>query len=522
MSIISPFPQNTTIRLYKNVPWGNDYSEIRLFDNASQRDTFLNTLLIEQFSQCSIVKTGKSIKLTGQINDYLTCNYMQFTNYGIGQSGNLRSFFAFVTAINYVAINTFEIEYEIDWVQSFLFEFTIGECFVEREHVNDDSFGKNTVPENIDIGEYCIYNVYDQTYAKAYRLLYLSEADKGVSLKKKNGIAYGVNYIADTYDNPWGTVSEILQELNTYGGANEVVDFVMCAAPMVTNTNGLHDSFNVNDGGKEFKFGTTTYNAVNNKMRCYPYKLMSIDNYEGSVEQYRFENFADTSFSFAVEGTAMPKPCMECFPINYMGWRGTSESPNTVQQFSVMFTNFPEIPWTCDTFRAWVSQNSATLVGNGVSKVVQAGMGAAMLASGNIAGVLPLANAAIGAAQQVQDIENHRIYGSELQGTIPSAGMSYFRDTIGFRATIYCIRPEMAQKIDRFFTRYGYRVNASKIPNIRGRQYVNYVKTSVAHVDGEIPIDTKNILEKALNTGVSFWHVNTMDMELTNNPIIGG
>lgn len=520
MSIISPIPQSTVIRLYKGVPWGNDYSDIRLFDSASQRDVYLNTLYLGQWSQCSIVKPGERIKLEGQLNDYLTANYLEFTNYGIGQAANQRSFFAFVKEVNYVNINAFEIVYEIDWVQSYLFDFVIGECFIDREHVSDDTFGKNTLPEGLDVGEYCIYNVYDQTYDKAYRLLYLSEVDKDVALKKKNGIAYGVNYIADTYDDSWGTVSTILQELNTFGGANEVVDFTMCVKEMVTNANGLHDSFNVQDGSKEFKFGATKYNAVNNKMRCYPYKFMTIDNYEGSVEQYRFENFADTSYSFAVEGTSMPKPCMECFPINYMGWKGTSTSPNTVQQFSVMFTNFPEVPWTCDTFRAWVSQNSATLVGNGINKVVQVATGATMLAAGNPAGLLPLISGATGAAQEAQQIENHRVYGSELQGSIPSAGMSYFRDTIGFRATIYCIRPEMAQKIDRFFTRYGYKVNDSKVPNIRGRQYVNYVKTTKARVDGNIPIDTKRVLENALNAGVSFWHTNNLDMVVTSNPIV--
>lgn len=520
MSLITPVPQSTSIKLYKGVVWDANYSNVRWFSSQTERTAYLTPLLIGQWSNCSVVSPGKSIKVEVPETFNTAClgNYMTFQNGNMGTPSI--EWCAFVTGIDYVNVNTIQINYEIDWIQSFLWSFVFEQCNVEREHVNNDTFGLHTVEEGIDGGEYCIHNVSDHTYEKAMRLLSLSQAASSVTLSRQRGVVSGVEYRSSNFNGDLSYIETALSQLNTNGEANEVVDFCMCASPMINNVNGMHESFNVQNDGKVFSFGTTSYTAVNNKMQCYPFKFMTIDNYEGSVEQYRYENFTGNTYSFAIEGTDLPKPCMECFPINYQGWLGNSESPNTVQQMSVMFTNFPEIPWTSDTFRAWVSQNSATLVGSAISKVVKAGAGTAMLATGNVAGVGLLASAVIDAGAQSQEIQTRKIHSQELQGSIPSAGMSYFRDTIGFRATQYCIRPEMAKKIDKFFTRYGYKVNEVKIPNITGRQYVNFVKCTDANVGGVIPNDAKLAMERALINGISFWHVNNIGGDLSTNPIV--
>lgn len=534
MSIISPFPQNTIIRLYKNVPWGRDNKDIRWFSTSAQREVYLNNRYMNQWSNCSIVKMGKAIKLTGQINDYLIANYMQFTNYGAGEESNVKTFYAFITSVDYVNINTFEITYEIDWIQTYLFDFQFGACLVEREHVNDDTPGKWPLEEGMETGEMSVINVSDHTFNKAMRMLSLSTASTHVDLTKVNGMINGVERRSSNYDGDLSYIETALTQLNTNGESNEVVDFCMCAAPMINNVNGMHETFNVSKDGNLHKFGDSAYTAVNNKLGCFPYKFLTVDNYEGSVEQYRYENFADTALTFAVEGTDMPKPCMICFPINYMGWKGSATSPNTFQQMSVPFTNFPQIPWTSDTFRAWVSQHKGTIAANVADKIIKAGVGTALLAGMTIPGVNIaagslaasamgaglLTSGVTGAASTAEEIQQHKIHGQELQGSVEMAGVSYLRDTIGFRVTQYCLRPDMAKRIDEKLTRYGYTVMDVKVPNITGRQYVNYVKTNGAHVDGNIPIDAKQAMEAAMDSGVSFWHIDDMDTKLISNPIV--
>ena len=56
--------------------------------------------------------------------------------------------------IEYVNNVTADVYYEIDSIQSWLKDITFSMCFVEREHMSDDTIGKHTVPEQVEIGSY--------------------------------------------------------------------------------------------------------------------------------------------------------------------------------------------------------------------------------------------------------------------------------------------------------------------------------------------------------------------------------
>lgn len=522
MSIITPFPQATVISLYRGIPWDNTYADIRWFSSESERTTFLNSQLAGQWGSCSIVKTGQTIKLTGQQTDWMSCNYMSFINNGLGVG---KTFFAFIKSVNYINNNTFEVEYEIDWIQSYLFDIDFETCLVEREHVNDDTFGKYLLQENIGFGEYAVEYVADNTYEKAINVNYLADGYEA-EMKNHSGVGVGLNRVTQKFPE-FSVIDTVLSNLNQTGQPERVASLQMCAWGM-NNESGLSDSFQTTQSDKSFAYGNQTYTAKNNKMRCYPYKVLTVDNYDGGVEQYRYEEFDDSVCSFGVNGTLYPKPAMMCFPINYKGWHGNSSTPNTMRQNSLLFTNFPEIPWVSDTFRAWVTQNTPNLILSSAGKIVQTVGGALAvgvgIATANPVAVVGGASATIGGlsgiAEERQNIEQHQLHSMSLQGSTNSAGLAYLQNTIGFRVTKYCLRPDDAKRIDEYFTRYGYKVDTVKVPNITGRQYVNFVKTTNAHVKGNIPVDTKDILEKAMNGGCSFWHVNDIGQVLTDNPIV--
>lgn len=528
MSIISPFPQSTQIYLYSGIPWGNDYSDIRLFSSESERDTFLQTKVKAGFPSCSIVKNGR-IRVTGQINDMVSCNYMSFRNYGAGQLETLKTFYCFITSVEYVNINTVEIQYEIDWVQSYLFDFTIGECMVEREHVNDDTFGKNIVDEGIAIGDYSIENIFRHLYQKGYVCYFLSDVAESVTVNTKNGMLLATQMTANRYL-VRGDLEIFLNQLNQNGESDKVVSLTMCPMPIgeqsdITDPD-LTQTFNLVNNPLSFSDSTGSYTAKNNKMGCYPYKLFTVDNFNGSVQDFKWENF-DGNPAFTMDGVIHPRPCIECYPNNYMAWNGTSFK---TRNFAVQYTNFPQIPWTSDTFRAWVSQNGTAMYWDNISKGVSVAggtIGAIVgIGSGNPLVAVSSASTAVSAVGGIegnQAIEHyHATHGSQLGGALEACGIDYLLNDIGFRVIQYCLKPKDAERIDNFFTRYGYKVDSYKKPNITGRQYVNYCKCKVARADGDIPVDTKNILEKALTNGVSFWHTNNMDMAVTVNPIVGG
>ena len=65
-----------------------------------------------------------------------------------------RWFYAFITGIEYVNDNMSSISIKTDVWQSWQFDLSWKRCFVEREHVSNDTFGLHTLEENFGTGEW--------------------------------------------------------------------------------------------------------------------------------------------------------------------------------------------------------------------------------------------------------------------------------------------------------------------------------------------------------------------------------
>ena len=78
----------------------------------------------------------------------MVCNYMAFENTAF--AGHM--FYAFITDVAYVNNKTCEIFYELDVMQTFLFDAHLEECWVVREHSASDSLGEHILSEPVDPG----------------------------------------------------------------------------------------------------------------------------------------------------------------------------------------------------------------------------------------------------------------------------------------------------------------------------------------------------------------------------------
>ena len=78
------------------------------------------------------------------------CNYIMFQNLAFGT----KWFYAYIRNVSYVSNTVSIINYEIDSIQTWLFDFNLEQCFVEREMSYQDEMFENLVPENIERGEY--------------------------------------------------------------------------------------------------------------------------------------------------------------------------------------------------------------------------------------------------------------------------------------------------------------------------------------------------------------------------------
>ena len=80
--------------------------------------------------------------------------------------------------------------------------------------------------------------------------------------------------------------------------------------------------------------------------------------------------------------------------------------------------------------------------------------------------------------------------------------------------------PEYIDRIDDYFSRYGYTTNKLKVPNISSRPQWNFVKTADCKIGGSIPCTDEAEICSIFNKGVTFWKhpENVCNYSLDNSP----
>ena len=108
------------------------------------------------FSAQSYQRVNKgTLRLQVTADDIYDYNYLMFRNASYGS----KWFYAFINKVNYINDNTSEIEYELDVIQTWLFEAVLEPSYIDREHSATDVIGENLAPEPVKLGEYYCSNM---------------------------------------------------------------------------------------------------------------------------------------------------------------------------------------------------------------------------------------------------------------------------------------------------------------------------------------------------------------------------
>ena len=134
---------NCDVKLLKNVPLDTTYEHTIYFDNTSAQYAYFRGLMKFDFPRQTYQRVNKgTMRVEKNAEALYDCNYLMFQNAGFGT----KWFYAFITAVEYVNNAVSEITYEIDVMQTWFFNYSVGECFIEREHSASDEIGENLVP----------------------------------------------------------------------------------------------------------------------------------------------------------------------------------------------------------------------------------------------------------------------------------------------------------------------------------------------------------------------------------------
>ena len=146
--------QNSIVILAKNIGMDKEYQNIIDYDEDDLVELCSsNSHLVSRQNNYSFIKVGENKIRVGL--PYATCleaNYLCMQNPYYSN----KWFFAFIDKVEYNSENSTIIYYTIDEISTWWEYWTKKTCLVEREHVTDDTIGKNTIPENLEYGEYVI------------------------------------------------------------------------------------------------------------------------------------------------------------------------------------------------------------------------------------------------------------------------------------------------------------------------------------------------------------------------------
>lgn len=158
------FPDTlTTIDLLGGVPWQSDYKHVRYFSSKAEQDSYFNSrTIIKSFDKAKVVRTANqfSMLLTLTPAQANKVSYLRFTN------GNLdgKTYYCFVKGIAYEGDNRCRLFIEVDFYQTFRFDVSFANSYIERQHGN-----VTLIEDNLALGQELItYNISETFPYKDY------------------------------------------------------------------------------------------------------------------------------------------------------------------------------------------------------------------------------------------------------------------------------------------------------------------------------------------------------------------
>ena len=536
MSAITP---QTELRLLK-CPLEEDNKHQLTFSNATAQYTYFNGLTHLTADNFTYQRKDSIIRFPEHIDNLIGYNYVMYQN----EAYTNKWFYAFITNMEYVNDHMTNITIKTDCFQTWQFDIIYKKSFIEREHVNDDTISKHSVPEQIETGDYvCGSTATIWSGNSTYIIIGATKQPSEIGLNMDryyNGIFSGCQYIA--FDSTLGA-GNYLRAMDALGIGDAVVNVFLAPTGLCGNVSFSTISIDIGGGqtittkcGKVPMSNSAVlldtslsiyqptnlngYTPKNNKMFMWPYCYFYVSNNAGQDVEYRYEDFVNNVAQFKTYGSLTPGCSIRTYPVNYKNYTDVSGKEHF--NSGITAPKYPVCSWTTDLYKNWATQNTLNLGFSTVGSATAILGGGAMLLSGvGIPAGLGLVASGVGmAGNLVKEYYQHSFTPPQAQGNVNSGDVVYSSDKMSIQYFKMTIRKEYAEIIDNYFSTYGYKVNLVKIPNVTGRLNWNFVKTVDCNLEGNIPQADLDELKGMFNRGVTFWHNTSTFLDYTQSNTI--
>ena len=527
--------QNSNIIICKNIKLEKGYKDVLDYSEADML-RLCEDNAIRSANNYSFIRSEKNlIKTSFLYEDALKCNYMAFQNPDYSN----KWFFAFIDDVEYANDGTSKIRYTIDEFSTWFDYWNPSPCFVEREHVNDDRIGVNTVPEGLETGEYIINSTgivsnklrRDACYV-CISVSYVPDNTPFVANDRSIGNIYSglINLVMASFTD----ASKLLSAYDNIGRGDAVQNVYMIPSALVDIDTWLTGNLGGQTGIRFAPLPPTTgsktiddnlvfginntldgYTPKNNKLYTSPFNFLSIANNCGTQMEFKYEDFTNVNPTFklvSLESAGCPTVLI---PKNYKRVTTTSGLQDNLYSYGIVAGKFPICSWKTDLYTNWMTQNGVNILGmqidaptsHAIRGSIGALVGGATLSGEGISGGF---GDMLGA---VTEMYQHSMQSPAINGQTSVGDLSFTNDMLCYTYYKMSIRSEFARIIDDWFSRFGYKVNRVKLPNQTGRAYWNFVKIGSYENIGystnttrSVPSASMEVINNIYRSGVTIWH----------------
>ena len=549
MPVITP---QSDVYLLK-VPLEIDNENQLTFANATAQYNYFSSLPSVGFDDFTYIRKDGVLRVPDLIDNLYEYNYVMYRN----EAYSDKWFYAYITGMEYMNDNVTDISIATDTFQTWQFQLNYKPTLIEREHVNDDTIGKHTLPEDLELGEYVCNGTVTQfgipdtgnwgDYCLVIDVSMIENEGDGQTLSYSwisghdtpsqyvNGIPSGLYHIILGYNS--SIVISARDVINVYDVAGlgdaiqniyivpktlvgEVEDGLTLSSADTTTSPARTASC----GGlamPKYSSGASTlgtftytrpstingYTPKNNKLFCAPFNYLNVSNNAGTTQPYRYEEFA-SGVSFTVEGALAPSGSIKASPNQYK----SIASGENAFDFSINGAKLPMCAWVTDSYTNWLTQNGVNMQASAITTGFNtlAGMAGGLLLGGGVGLAGAMIAGGVGLLNQATKLNAQQtsanIVPDQAKGNLNAGDVVWAKLRCRFSFVPMSIKKEYAVCIDNFFSMFGYKCNEVKVPNITGRRNWNYVKTVGCYIEADIPQDDLQQIKDLFNKGITLWH----------------
>ena len=548
----------TSLKLYKSIPFQRDYKHTIDFNNISEQKSYFNSIFkkdgSKQVNNFLYIDDNRKIIVEGSKGEYINYNYLSYVN-----GDNSKTYYAFIDKIQYVSEDSTEINFTIDLMQTYMFDYTLDECYIDRMHINRFKPSGQFDFDNkyLKISEEIMVKDYESTYRKKFSnthnsnftdiffiIITLSESILETQPEYVNHTPNLYTYVFPiskdkytVYDNENKTkYPETLAVLSKTSFSPKIISCVLaCDIPVgytfeSRNTTEHSISFNCPSRKVNFTYNNNNYclidltqtpitgnknlgniNIYNTISAGKDFNPNNLNNIYNEIKLWCYPyskiviNNGNTKAELQIEDCdeililyAYPTATINSKYILAIKGYKDNFTGEELYQYPINFYENLTLPYSVDSLQQYLINNTIRGFSSQFTSIIDA--------PGKITGVVnPVVNII------ESDNSPDKAYNIKNDG---SNYMSIYNN----ETQLYIYQTKLKQFVFNLFTKKGYKINNYEKPNIKSRYWFNYIKTYECNITS-INIGENDIIEKIkeiYNSGITFWHYNSGNYKFKN------